>query len=179
MARRDDDDDDLERSQDKPRRKPTRGDGIQSGKPRRSPGPDEEEDDDRPRRRRANRDDDDDYDDEQPRRRRGGAIIPYRNGMALAGYYCAFGGLIAILGSLALAAALAPNINAALILTLMYGGGGIFGLLAIVFGSLGCIKASRNPDARGTAHAIIGIVLGGLELIALVLIALGVLAIRR
>src|SRR5690348_1077064 len=54
---------------------------------------------------------DEDFEDEdederpRPKRSRGSGlsrVIPYRNAMALAGYYCGFGGLIAILGSIAL-----------------------------------------------------------------------------
>jgi hypothetical protein len=106
-------------------------------------------------------------------------IIPYRNGMALAAYYCGMGGLIAILGSLVLAAAMAPNPSPLITFGLMYGVGGICAILAIIFGAVGCVKASRNPEARGTAHAVIGIVLGSVEIIGLILIMLGVLAVAR
>ncbi|MCI0683702.1 MAG: hypothetical protein L0Y71_16470 [Gemmataceae bacterium] len=190
MARRDDDDDDSGAYEEKPRRKP-RPESIQPAQPRR-PAPDDaddaeapsrprrrppdDEDDDRPRRARRG---DDEDDDDRPRRRKGGAIIPYRNGMALAAYYCGFGGLIFILGSLALGAVLAPNVSPALIFTLMYGGGGICALLAVIFGVAGLMKVNRDPEARGTAHAIVGIVLGSIEIIGLILIMLGVLAVAR
>lgn len=180
MARRDDDDE-SEDIQERPRPKKPRPESIQPAKPRRPPPPPEnedDEDDDRQRRRRPSRDEDDD-DDDRPRKRRGGAVIPTGNGMALAAYYCGFGGLIFILGSIALAAALAPNIPPVLIFALMYGGGGIFAVLAIIFGIVGLVKVKRNPEARGTAHAVIGIVLGGLELIGLILILLGAVAILR
>ena len=198
MARRDDDDDDPEAYEEKPRRKPPRPESIQpsksrrptppdddeeeasQSKPRRRPRDDEDEDDDdRPRRR--SRRDDDDYDEEEdrPRRKKGGAIIPYRNGMALAAYYCGFGGLISILGGIALAVVTAPSPNRAIVFTMMYGGGSICALLAIGFGIAGCLKASRNPEARGTAHAIIGIVLGGLEMLGLLFIMIIGLAVLR
>jgi len=178
MARRDDDDD-SEAFEERPRRKPQRPEAVQPAKSRR-PSPDEDEEDDERSRRRRPRDDDED--DDRPRRRKGGAmagIIPYRNGMALTAYYCGMGGLIAILGSIALAAIMAPNVNRVLIFGLMYGVGGICAILAIIFGAVGCVKASRNPEARGTAHAVIGIVLGSLEIIGLILIMLGVLAVAR
>lgn len=193
MARRDDDDDDSEAYQEKPRRKPPRPESSQPAKPRRPPPPDDDDDeqearsrrrprddddeDDRPRRRPRD-DDDDDYDD-RPRRRKGGAIIPYRNGMALASYYCGFGGLICILGAIALAVVTAPTPNLAIVYTMMYGGGSICALLAIGFGIAGCLKANRDPEARGTAHAIIGIALGGLEIIGLILIMIIGLAVLR
>ena len=182
MAARDDDDDDYE---ERPRRKPPRDEGAQRPKqrpakprrddedddehddrPRRRPAPRAEDDEDRPSRRdRRPRDDDDDYDDDdRPRRRRSGAaaIIPYRNGLALASYYCSFGALIVILGSIAIAFVTAPNASRGLFLALNIGGGGILSLLSLVFGILGLVKVNRNPEARGTAHAIIGMVVGSL-----------------
>lgn len=88
-----------------------------------------------------------DYDDAddlpaQPRRvprpRHGdgvATIIPYRNGMALAAYYCGVFGLIPILGF-------------------------VLGPLALIFGIIGFIKARKSPEAHGTGHAIAGIILG-------------------
>jgi hypothetical protein len=62
-------------------------------------------------------------------------IIPYRNPKALAAYYCGFFALL-------------PGI-------------GIFiGLVAVVLGILGLRYTYVNPSAKGTAHAITGIVLG-------------------
>lgn len=196
MARRhdDDDDDDADAYEEKPRRKPPRPDNIQPANSRRPPPPDDDDlDDERSRRRRRPRDDDeddrprrrprraddDDYDDDRPRRRKGGAIIPYRNGLALASYYCGFGGLIFILGGLALAVVTAPTPPLKIVYTMMLGGGPICALLAIGFGIAGCIKANRNPEARGTAHAVIGMVLGALEIIGLIGIMIIGLAILR
>ena len=109
---------------------------------------DDIDDEDRPRRaRRPIRDDEDDYDDRPRRRRRRddydddgdatGGLIPYKNGMALAGYYCGVFGLLPVLGL-------------------------VLGLLGIVFGILGLKHKSRHPAHGGTAHAIVGIVLGSL-----------------
>ena len=64
---------------DRPRRKPRRRDGDDG---------DFEEDDDRPRRRR-NRDDEGDET---------GGLIPYKNGKALAAYYCGVFSLIPVFG---------------------------------------------------------------------------------
>ncbi len=65
---------------------------------------DYDDDDDRPRRpRRRTRDYDDDDDDDEEGSTAGEAasiIVPYRNGMALASYYCGIFGLIPFLGLL-------------------------------------------------------------------------------
>lgn len=100
--------------------------------------------DDRPRRF------DDDDDDDRPRRIRRDhdvgidAVIPFRNGMALASYYCGVFGLIGCF---------------------LLGVGGIFGIVPIVFGVLGLVRASRDPEARGRVHAWVGIALGALEVL--------------
>lgn len=112
--------------------------------------PDDREDDEPRRARRPARDerDEDDYDDRPRRRRRRdyddyedgdatGGLIPYKNGMALAGYYCGVGSLIPALGL-------------------------VLGLLGIVFGILGLKHRSRHPAHGGMAHAIVGIVLGSI-----------------
>jgi hypothetical protein len=97
---------------------------------------DEYEDDYRPRRRRR-RDDDDDRGDAT------GGLIPYKNGMALAAYYCGVFSFIPCLW-------------------------GTLSLLAIVFGFMGLAKASKHPEAKGKGHAIAGIVCGGITLLLLI-----------
>lgn len=87
----------------------------------------DEEEDDRPRRRRQ-RDDEDDRDAT-------GGIIPYKNGMALASYYCGVFSLI-------------PGLGCAL------------GIVAVVLGIMGIAHANKHPKARGKGHAITGIILG-------------------
>ena len=62
-------------------------------------------------------------------------FIPYKNPKALAAYYCGFFALL-------------PGI------------GFILGLVAIVLGIQGVRYASANPQAKGIAHAITGIILG-------------------
>jgi hypothetical protein len=68
-------------------------------------------------------------------------IIPYRNPRALIAYYLGVFGLIPCLGLL-------------------------LGPAALVLGILGVRYASKNPEAKGMAHAIVGIVLGGLASLA-------------
>ena len=68
-------------------------------------------------------------------------ILPYTNGPALAGYYVGVGSIVCFIGLLA-----AP--------------------VAIVLGILGLRKVKRDPTVKGTAHAIVGIVLGSLSIIA-------------
>lgn len=64
-------------------------------------------------------------------------IIPYKNGRALVAYYLGVFSLIPCLG-------------------LLIGPG------ALVLGILGLRYAKANPTAKGTGHAIAGIILGGL-----------------
>lgn len=89
-----------------------------------------------PRRRR------DEYDDEDIRRPEDDAVstlIPYRNPKALAAYYCGVFGLIPCVGA-------------------------ILGPIALIFGILGLRYVKEHPTAKGTGHAIAGIVLGIIEL---------------
>lgn len=105
-----------------------------------------EDEDDRPRRRRRQEDDLDDYDDvppprrEKPRKRSGSGegfatVVPFRNGPALAAYYCGVFGLIPVLGF-------------------------VLGPIAFILGIIGLVKKKNNPKVHGTGHAIAGIVLG-------------------
>lgn len=107
--------------------------------------PRDDDDDDRPRR--ASRRRDEDEDDERPRRKRPrgddeetsdatGGVIPYKNGLALAAYYCA-------------------------VFSFIPGVGCILGPVAIVLGVMGILHVNKHPRARGTGHAVFGIV-GGL-----------------
>jgi hypothetical protein len=114
-------------------------------KRRRGPDDDDEDTDeeDRPRRRKGRRDDDD-----APRRSGDGGVgyvIPYKNVPALIGYY------IGVLGLLAC----------------FLGGLSVFtGAAALVLGIMGMMRASKNPEAHGRGHAITGIVLGAVQLLA-------------
>ena len=106
-----------------------------------------DDDEERPRARRVDEDDYEDPGDRRPRRRRNagdatGGLIPYKNAKALAAYYCGVFGLISCF----------------LVL-------GFFGIVPIILGFLGLKYAKQNPEAKGQAHAITGIVLGFLELL--------------
>lgn len=107
----------------------------------------DEAEEERPRRRR--RDDEDEEDDDRPHRgpRRDvvddgvSTLIPYKNGKALAAYYCAVFSVIPCLGL-------------------------ILGPIALIFGILGLRFVRAHPEAHGTAHAWVGIILGGLTTLA-------------
>jgi hypothetical protein len=113
-----------------------------AAKPRKRPPEDE-----------ADEDEDEDDEDEYERRRRrrrvrkenGGdevvsTIIPYKNPKALAGYYCGIFALMPILGL-------------------------FLGPIALTLGIMGIRYVRRNPDAHGTAHAVIAIIGGILGLL--------------
>jgi hypothetical protein len=95
----------------------------------------DDRDDDRPRRRRYRDDDEDEYEARRARTDATGGLIPYKNGKALAAYYCGVFALIPCFG-------------------------GILAILALIFGFLGLSYAKKHPEARGKGHAIAGIVLG-------------------
>lgn len=67
-------------------------------------------------------------------------IIPYKNPKALLAYYCGVFGLI-------------PGV------------GLILGPVALILGILGIRYVNAHPTAKGTGHAVVGIVLGSLELL--------------
>ena len=98
---------------------------------------DRDDDDDRPSRRsrRGDRLDDDTGDEEE-----GDALIPWKNGRALAAYYT---GVFALIPGLGL----------------------ILGPLALVLGILGYKYANAHPKAKGGVHAVVGIVLGILTIL--------------
>jgi uncharacterized protein YqgC (DUF456 family) len=70
-----------------------------------------------------------------PSKKEGGHLIPYRNPMALIGYYLA-------------------------VLSLVPGLGLLTGPIAIILGFLGYATYRREPDRHGQVHAVIAIVLG-------------------
>lgn len=123
---------------------------FEEGEPRRRPRPTkrvERADRNRPRRSRDDDEDDDDYDRRERRRPRRpdddalSTLIPYKNGQALAAYYCGVFSLIPLLGVL-------------------------LGPIAIILGILGSNFAKANPEAKGTGHAITGIILGSIGFLA-------------
>jgi len=97
----------------------------------------DDDDDDRPRRTRRPASDDDDDDEDEEGSTAGEAasiIVPYRNGMALASYYCGIFGLIPVVGLL-------------------------LGPIAFILGVLGLLYKRNHPYAHGSGHAIAGIIL--------------------
>lgn len=81
-----------------------------------------------------------------------GGVIPYKNMPALLAYYLGLASLLPCVGIL-------------------------FGIPAFVLGILGLRKRAQNPAVKGSVHAWIGIVLGGLmTLIWGGLTALGIVA---
>ncbi len=101
------------------------------------------------RRRQAVEIDDEEEEEEdearpqrRPRRasREGPKLIPYQNPRALISYYCGFFAFIPGLGIL-------------------------LGIAAIILGIMGVRYAQANPKAKGTAHGVVGIVLGLVTLI--------------
>lgn len=70
------------------------------------------------------------------------SVIPYKNPKALIGYYLA---VFSILGFFPLIGII----------------GTLMGFAALVLGFLGLRDVKANPQVKGTAHAWIGIILGG------------------
>jgi predicted Zn finger-like uncharacterized protein len=109
---------------------------------RAAPPPDEELEDDE---EQEEEDEEDEEEEDRPRRRRRRrrqpdaveTLIPYRNGRALAAYYCGVFSFIPCVGL-------------------------ILGPIALIFGILGLRFAKAHPTARGGGHAIAGIVMGSL-----------------
>jgi hypothetical protein len=103
-----------------------------------------------PKRRRPPRPKEEDEDDELEHPV--STLIPCKNPKALIAYYCGVFSLIPCVGA-------------------------VLGPIALIFGILGLNYVKRHPTAKGTGHAIAGIVLGSLTLLGnwgvIILIALG------
>jgi hypothetical protein len=116
---------------------------------RRAPPPEDEDEEEvvarAPKRRRVRRRDEDEDDDDYEDSGDGGigTLIPYRNPKALAAYYLGFFSLIPVVGLVS-----AP--------------------FALVLGILGVRTARADSQAKGTVHAVLGIVFGALGLICYV-----------
>jgi hypothetical protein len=76
-----------------------------------------------------------------------GGLIPYKNPYALFSYYLGIFGLIPCAGV-------------------------ILAIFAVVLGILGLKERKKNPIVRGTAHAWVGIILGGLSILVHLLVFL-------
>src|SRR6185436_2595410 len=66
-----------------------------------------------------------------------GGVIPYKNPAALIAYYCGIFSIIPCFGVL-------------------------LGIPAVVLGIVGLVQRRKNPVIKGSVHAWIGIILGGL-----------------
>ena len=106
--------------------------------------------------------------------RSGGAIVPYRNPLALFGYYCVFLGFIVAIGAMT---AVAYYFSRTYLdvkdirfgKTVVFIGfivGMILELAAFLLGILGLLYVRTHPTARGTGHAALSIILGPILLIA-------------
>jgi uncharacterized protein YqgC (DUF456 family) len=79
-------------------------------------------------------------------------VIPYKNPKALIGYYLGVFSLIPCLG-------------------------GLLGPAALILGILGLHDRKKNPQMRGTAHAVVAIVLGSITTLAhLVVLVVSIIA---
>ena len=106
------------------------------------------ESDDEPKPRRPRYDDPDDPYHHEAEGDATGGLIPYKNPKALIGYYVSiFGFFLPLIGSIA----------------------------AVVLGIQGMSYAKKNPRAKGTAHAVVAIVLGILGSLFWGMILLGVI----
>ena len=81
-----------------------------------------------------------------------GGVIPYKNPYALAAYYSGIFGLLCCITPLPL------------------------GLIPVVLGIMGLQQRARNPQIKGSAHAVIGIVLGAISALGSILFAIGLIA---
>ena len=80
-----------------------------------------------------------------------GGLIPYKNPHALAAYYLGIFGLFPVIGLL-------------------------FAIPAFILGIMGLKRRKRNPIIKGSVHAWIGIVLGGISIFFHSLVILGIIA---
>jgi hypothetical protein len=120
----------------------------------------------------------------RPRRRRvvaledepraGGAIVPYRNPLALFGYYCLFLGFIVAIGAIT---AVAYYFSRTYLevkdirfgKTVVFVGfivGMVLELAAFLLGIFGLLYVRTHPTARGTGHAALSVIVGPILLIA-------------
>ena len=112
---------------------------------------DDRDEDYRRSAKRRQRDDDDDEEERRPAK--GGGLIPYRNSMSLAAYYCGVFSFIPCLW-------------------------GTLSILAIVFGILGLNKAKAYPELGGKGHSITGIVLGIITILLPIIAAIVIYFLR-
>ncbi len=144
-------------------------------RPTGSEAPSPSRESDRPRRRRVVVED-----DERPS---GGAIVPYRNPLALFAYYCVFLGFIIGIGAITAVVIYAQrtvlsekDINfGKMVINIGFIAGMIVELAAFLMGIFGLLYVRSHPTARGTGHAILGVILGP----ALIIVLLAALIFMR
>jgi ABC-type Co2+ transport system permease subunit len=79
------------------------------------------------------------------------SLIPYKNGAALAAYYLGVFSLIPVIGF-------------------------VLGVIALIMGLVGLSRAGKNPQIRGKVHAWVGIILGGLVVLAHIAVVVLIIA---
>ncbi len=75
-----------------------------------------------------------------------GGLMPYKNGAALAAYYCGVFAVIPLLGI-------------------------VLGILGFILGLKGLRNAREHPEVKGKVHAWVGIIVGGLFGLAYLILA--------
>jgi hypothetical protein len=144
------------------RRRPDDDAGDARRARRRRPDDEADEEEDRPRRRRRRSRDSDDV---------VAKIIPYKNPSALASYYLGVLSVVFFLGLL-LVLELLEGPNRKVVFGLVCFLGMVSCTLACLFGVLGIRYARREPGARGTGHAITGLVLSSISVLGNVAVTL-------
>src|SRR5437867_1308624 len=97
--------------------------------------------------------------------RSGGAIVPYRNPLALFGYYCVFLGFIVGIGATTAVVFFASQSHLEMKhisfgKTVIYVGfiiGMILELVAFLLGIFGLLYVRAHPSSRGTGHAVMSV----------------------
>ena len=79
-----------------------------------------------------------------------GGVIPYKNPYALTAYYLGIFGLLCCITPVPL------------------------GILPLVLGIIGLMKRAQNPVIKGSVHAWIGILLGGISAVGSIILAVAV-----
>jgi hypothetical protein len=111
---------------------------------------------------------------EEDERPSGGAIVPYRNPLALFAYYCVFLGFIIGIGATTAVVIFASGATLSedhirlgkIVIYIGFIVGMIVELAAFLLGIFGLLCVRNHPTARGTGHAIMGVVLGPIFIIA-------------
>jgi hypothetical protein len=106
--------------------------------------------------------------------RSGGAIVPYRNPLALFGYYCVFLGFIVAIGAITAVAYYFSRTYLEVkdirfgktVVVIGFVVGMVLELTAFLLGIFGLLYVRTHPTARGTGHAAMSVIAGPILLIA-------------